>query len=127
MKKSDEIFLKFKQYIREKEMIPQGSAVIAALSGGSDSVCMLDLLNRLRAEYPFRLFAVHVDHRIRGDEALRDRSFAEELCEKMDIPCRVIIRDVPRLAKELKTGLEEAGSRARKEGHSSHSYSHSNC
>ncbi len=96
-------------------MIPQGTAVIAALSGGSDSVCMLDLLNRLRTGHPFRLFAVHVDHQIRGDEALRDRSFSEELCRKMEIPCRVIVRDVPRLAKEMKTGLEEAGSRARKE------------
>ena len=33
----------------------------------------------------------------------------------LEIPCRVIVRDVPRLAKEMKTGLEEAGSRARKE------------
>ena len=51
------------------------------MSGGGDSVAMLDILNRLKDEYGFLITAVHVNHGIRGAEAQRDQEETENLCK----------------------------------------------
>ena len=62
---------KVRDYMREHEMTAPGDAVIVALSGGADSVCLLTVLKQL-ATPEFLLRAVHVHHGIRGAEADRD-------------------------------------------------------
>lgn len=109
------MYRKVKEYIREYEMIRAGDRVLAGVSGGPDSVAMLHLLREYSKECPFFLEAVHVNHGIRGEEAMRDQRFVEELCREMGVPCRVFCFSVPDLAKEWKTGHEEAGRRVRKE------------
>ena len=111
----EEIYRKIRKFAEETSMFEQAAGISAGVSGGGDSTAMLDLLIRLREEYGFRLQVVHVNHKIRGEEAQRDQRLVEELCREKDIPCRVYTYDVPYLADKWKTGYEEAGRKVRKE------------
>ena len=104
-----------KKYINDWKMIPENSNVIAAVSGGADSMAMLDLLQRLKGEMRFSLQVVHINHGIRGEEALRDASLVEKACGRFGIPCQVVTKKVPELAANWGIGLEEAGRRVRSE------------
>ena len=97
------------KYIETYHMIEQGDKVIAAVSGGADSVCLLHLLTQLRRNYLFELRAVHVHHGLRGREADRDAEFTKQLCGSLSVPCRVFYADVRGYAKEHSISEEEAG------------------
>lgn len=103
------------EYIKKYKMIPRGSSVIVGLSGGADSVCLLFLLYEFKTVLDFSLKAVHVEHGIRGEEAIEDKEFCERLCESLNIELEVFRVDVPGLAKEKGLTLEEAGRIARYE------------
>ena len=100
-------------YMRENEMTVPGDGVVAGLSGGADSVCLLILLHSLEKTLGIGLRAVHVHHGIRGGEADRDASFCERLCGRLGIACRVVRIDAPREAAEKGISVEEAGRIAR--------------
>ena len=67
------MYHKVKSYIEEHHMINHGDVVLAGVSGGGDSMAMLDMLRKYSQEVPFSLCAVHVHHGIRGEEADRRR------------------------------------------------------
>ena len=56
-------------FIREQDLIPRGSTVLCAVSGGADSIAMLHVLYRLRDRMDFTLAAAHYNHRLRGAES----------------------------------------------------------
>ena len=99
---------KVRDYMREHEMTAPGDAVIVALSGGADSVCLLTVLKQLVTP-EFLLRAVHVHHGIRGAEADRDEAFAQKLCESLSVPLCVAYCHVPAYAAEHGLSEEEAG------------------
>lgn len=82
--------------------------LIAAVSGGADSVCLLLVLKELSGQMGFDLEAVHVEHGIRGEESRKDAVFVENLCRRLSVPCRVESVDVPSYSKENGIGTEEA-------------------
>ena len=94
-------------------LIEPGQGVVAAVSGGADSVALLLCLNTLAPSVGFSLFAAHLHHGIRGESADQDLCFVKELCERLCIPLYINRADVPALAKAAGTGLEEAGRQAR--------------
>ena len=100
---------KVRRLVAESGMIKAGDTVVAGVSGGADSVCMLSLLVRLREELPFALLAVHVHHGLRGAEADRDEAFVRELCGKMNVELRVYHYQVREEAKRRGLTEEEAG------------------
>ena len=104
-----------KQAIEEHKMLKPGGRVIAALSGGADSVCLLALLSELKEELGFALRAVHVHHGLRGQEADRDADFSATICEKLSVPCHIIRVNVRAFAREQGLTEEEAGRRLRYE------------
>ena len=61
---------KIRKFIEEFHMIEEGDTVLAAVSGGADSLCLLLLLHDLCAEMKFGLCVVHVEHGISGEEIL---------------------------------------------------------
>ena len=65
-------------FIREQDLIPPGSTVLCAVSGGADSVAMLHILYRLRDKLDFALAAAHYNHNLRGSESDRDQRFVEQ-------------------------------------------------
>lgn len=104
---------KVRDYVREHQLITQGDRVIIGLSGGADSVCLLFVLLELQKELDFTLTAVHVNHQLRGQEALRDQNYVENLCKSLDVPLKIENAAVAEVAKKNKMGIEEAGRMVR--------------
>ncbi len=96
-------------YIKINHMLRPGDGIIAAVSGGADSVCLLHLLAGLREKYSLKMRAVHVHHGLRGDEADRDAEFTKALCSKLEVPCQVLYARVREYAKANSLSEEEAG------------------
>ena len=94
-------------------MLDGVSSVLAALSGGSDSTALLSLMRGICREKGIRLYAAHVNHMIRGDEAYRDQVFCERLCRSMGVPLFVGIFDVPAAARDRKISVETAARQIR--------------
>ncbi len=82
--------------------------LIATVSGGADSVCLLLVLKELSVTMGFDLEAVHVEHGIRGEESRMDAMFVENLCHRLSVPCHVEHVDVLSYSKENGLGAEEA-------------------
>lgn len=100
-------------YLRQKNMAGRGMKVLVGFSGGADSVALLQLLWEYGRREGIEVQAVHVNHRIRGEEAWRDQRFCVQFCRNRRIPIHVFNMDVPMLAKTEGIGLEEAGRKAR--------------
>ncbi len=99
--------------IEQYHMIGSGMHVIAGISGGADSVCLLFALCEYRKMVPFELTAVHVEHGLRGEESLADAAFTQELCARFEVPCRVVHVQAAQLARAEGLSTEEAGRRER--------------
>lgn len=94
--------------IQEDGMIVPGDRVIAGVSGGADSVCLLLLLAELREREGFSLRAVHVHHGLRAD-ADGDRDYVSMLCAKAGIPLTVEQVRAGEYARRRHMSTEEAG------------------
>lgn len=102
-----------RRWIEEENLIEVGDVVLAGVSGGADSVCLLLVLLAYQKYVDFSLQVVHVEHGIRGAESREDAVFVEKLCERLQIPCQIYEVDVPAYAKEQHLGLEEAAREMR--------------
>ncbi len=89
-------------------LIVPGDRVVAALSGGPDSVALVALLLRLREEMPFEVRLAHFNHRLRA-EAAEDERFVRDLSSRWALPLDVGSADVRSFAAAGKLNLEEAG------------------
>ncbi len=98
-----------REMTQQYRMIPPGALVTAGVSGGADSVCLLDVLSRLRAEAGFCLQVVHVEHGVRGEESLEDARFVERMCRSLEIPCFTVHVDMYEEARRTGKTPEEAG------------------
>ena len=96
-------------FMKKNHMTDRGDSVLAAVSGGADSVCLLLLLHEMAAELGIKVFAFHMNHGIRGAEADRDERFVMELCERLNIPLTVAHEKVEEYAAERGLSGEEAG------------------
>lgn len=102
-----------RQTLDRFRMLPNGGNVVAALSGGADSVTLLHILYSIKEEYQIQIHAAHLHHGIRGEEATRDEQFCKILCEKYNIPFHVRHADIPKLSQELKISEELCGRNER--------------
>lgn len=105
-----------KQLIRTVEkynMLKNCDSVIVALSGGADSVALLDVLNSIKEKYNLTLYAVHINHGLRGEESLRDENFCKSLCNKYVVKLFVRHENVSELAKKYKISEELCGRNVR--------------
>ena len=102
------------EYIEEYHMFNEHDKVVAGISGGADSVCLLFVLLELRKRKNIDIVAVHVNHMIRGKAAEHDENYTVELCNKHNVKCVVWKEDVPALAKKMKQSEEEAGRDVRR-------------
>lgn len=96
-------------------MFSPGDKVIAAVSGGPDSICLLHILYTLQEELNIKLYAAHINHCLRGEEADKDEEYVKDFCRKHDIECFSRKIDINNLAKERGLSSESAGREARYE------------
>ena len=90
------------------ELLPRGSRVLCAVSGGADSMCLLHMLWSRREELGIEVAAAHFEHGLRGEESLRDAAFVESYCADNNILCVVSHGNVPEYAEKNGLGAEEA-------------------
>ena len=102
------------QYIMQYHMVEPGDVVIAGVSGGADSVCLLLVLEKLVARLSITIEVVHINHGIRA-EAGEDAEFVRKLCKDRQIPFHLICADVESQAKQEKLSTEEMGRKIRYE------------
>jgi tRNA(Ile)-lysidine synthase len=103
-----------REAVTREALIPPGSRVLAAVSGGSDSVALLRLLLDVADDCRFTVAGVaHLNHGLRGDESDTDEAFCRELAAGLGIAIEVCRRDVAQLAREEHVSTEVAARRAR--------------
>ncbi|MGD1009273.1 MAG: tRNA lysidine(34) synthetase TilS [Candidatus Aminicenantales bacterium] len=101
------VFQAFKTAVLKHGMIVPGDRVLAACSGGPDSVALTSLLLKLRNEMPLEVSVAHFNHRIRP-EAKDDEAFVRELTRSWALPLITGSKEVRREAQRRKINLEEA-------------------
>jgi tRNA(Ile)-lysidine synthase len=102
--------------IERDGLIPPGSRVLAAVSGGSDSVALLLLLRDLAERCGFMLAGIaHLNHGLRGKESDEDEAFCRALAAGLGVAIEVGRRDVAKLAKDGHVSVEVAARAARYE------------
>lgn len=107
------MIIKVRATVEKYGMLRKGAKVVAAVSGGSDSMAMLYILNFLKEEFGFELCAAHVNHGLRGESADRDERLVAEKCAELGVPLHVLKADVAALASEKGIGVEECGRQVR--------------
>jgi tRNA(Ile)-lysidine synthase len=101
---------KFKQTIEKQRMLSPGQRILVAVSGGPDSVALLYLLYDVREEFELTIEVAHLQHGIRGEEAIEDARFVSRLAERLSLICHVKEINLPQLKiASRKTSLEEIG------------------
>lgn len=107
---------KILETIKKYNMIENGEKVVLAVSGGPDSICMLDILkdikNDEKIDMNFEIVVAHVNHMIRK-EAEEDEKYVKKYCEENQIEFYSKSIDVQKMANNNKIGVEEAGRKAR--------------
>ncbi len=104
-------------YCSPQEMagVDARASVLLAFSGGADSMALLHLLAEDAKQKGFSLTLAHVNHGIRGEEALRDRDFCRAQAERYGLEICILDADVPALAAQSGRGLEEEARAVRYE------------
>jgi len=104
--------LKTGNWIKRHGLIQPKDSVLAAVSGGPDSMAMLGILRELAASTPFSLAAAHFNHGIRPESG-KERDLVAEFCEKAGVKLLEEKADVPAMAGLKGEGLEETARKAR--------------
>ncbi len=102
-----------RQTIQKFNMLSGGERVIVALSGGADSTALLSALNSIKEIYNLTIFAAHLNHGIRGEEAERDENFCKILCEKYNTELFTKKLNITELAARRKISVELCGREER--------------
>lgn len=88
--------------------LPKSTPLLVAYSGGSDSGALLDMTVRYAEKNHAKVYAAHVNHGIRGEEANRDEEFCRAAAEKYGIEIFVLRADVPEIARQSGKSIETA-------------------
>ena len=95
---------KVNAFIERNEMLRGGRGVVVAVSGGADSVALIDILNGIA---PHSVHVAHLNHRLRGNESDEDAEFVKRLAGRLALPFRMNEADVALAAETKGRGIEE--------------------
>ena len=95
------------QFINEHKMIVPGDRVGVAVSGGEDSMALLNILHNLAEKVHFEVVAVHINHNIRRN-ANADAKFVKQYCDEHLIEFVKYSVDVPEYSAANKVSIETA-------------------
>lgn len=98
----------FKTYIKTESLVESDEKIILAVSGGYDSIVLLDLFYNIRSEYSLTLMVAHVNHSLRGKNADRDEAFVKKLASLYDLDFSYKKVKVKQYAKINKRSIEQA-------------------
>lgn len=98
------------EFIKKYKLINPKEKIVLGVSGGPDSIFMLDILNKIKnnKDLDFEIVVAHINHMIR-EEAKEDEQYVINFCKKNNIVCYTKRIDVKKIAYNKKIGTEEAG------------------
>jgi tRNA(Ile)-lysidine synthase len=99
---------KILEYCDENEMLPESGPMLVCVSGGADSMCLLEAMRHISYVYGFSIVVAHYNHELRADESDRDETFVMEVCQEHGIPFYSGRGDVADFAKRHGLSIEEA-------------------
>ena len=108
----DIVLRKLRQLAGAGHMLPPGSRVLAAVSGGADSMCLLHALLTLRASLDITVAAAHFNHQLRPEAEAEER-FVRAWCAEHEVPCHTGRGNVAAQAAAAGTGIEETARQLR--------------
>ena len=108
------MFEKVLSTIKKYNLIENGDKVVLAVSGGPDSIAMLDILNKIRLEnvIKFDIVVAHINHGLR-ENAKFDEEYVQEFCKRINVQFFVLHANIKEIAEREKRGLEETGRNVR--------------
>lgn len=101
-----------RRIIKQYNMLDAGDKVVCGVSGGSDSMALLHVLQSLQGEFGHAVLAAHLDHGLRPESAA-EAAFVQSYCTAHDIPFFFEKADIAGIAKREHISKEEAGRRVR--------------
>lgn len=96
--------------IRKYNLIKKGDKIVVGVSGGPDSICLVNILYTIKEELGIELIICHVNHMIR-EEADSDENYVQEYCMKRNLIFEAKKIDVEKIAEAKKQGTEETRKR----------------
>lgn len=96
------------RFVKNKLFVEKNSKMVLAISGGVDSVVMLNIMYNLAAMYNFELEIAHFNHNLRGDNSLNDEKFVRKLAEKYALPYHTSNGNVTEFARKNNYSIEQA-------------------
>ena len=103
------------EWIKRHALLPETGRIVAACSGGPDSLALVDLLDGMREELNFNLHVAHLDHGLRGEESKQDAIFVRDFCMRRGLKYFGGWVDVAAEVKARGGSVEETGRRLRYE------------
>ena len=99
--------------IRERHLLRNGQAVLLAVSGGVDSMVLLELLHRLASSHRWRLTVAHFNHQLRGGASELDERLVRAAARRLRLACVVDRADVRQFARAQNVSVEMAARQVR--------------
>ena len=90
---------KFVEYVEQNHLLNDVRTVVAAVSGGVDSMCLLDLLMSEKKRWDIEIVVAHFNHQIRGPEADSDENLVRQFCDNHSLPFFSAAENVPKIAR----------------------------
>ena len=102
-----------KNFIQEHNLVSSQDRLLVAVSGGADSICLLDILVRLKDELGIGLHVAHLNHQLRGTESDADAHYVAEMADRLGVPATIKNQDIRAHQKQYRLSLEEAAREVR--------------
>lgn len=99
--------------VEKYNMLSKGDRVLIGVSGGADSIALLEFFVSVKEKYDLDICVAHIEHGIRGEDSVNDAEFVENYCKKLGVKFYLKTIDAPNLAKKAKMGVEEYSRMAR--------------
>lgn len=99
--------------VEKYNMLSKGDRVLIGVSGGADSIALLEFFVSVKEKYDLDICVAHIEHGIRGEDSVGDAEFVENYCKKLGVNFYLKTIDAPNLAKKAKMGVEEYSRMAR--------------
>ncbi|MHB8158640.1 MAG: tRNA lysidine(34) synthetase TilS [Desulfocucumaceae bacterium] len=114
MNKKEDLRSQVKEFITSRKLIRPGDHLLAAFSGGPDSLCLLHVLNELSGELGFNLTACHINHHLRGKASQADAAWVRQLAESWEVKLITVNVDVKAHSRKNKLSLETSARELRR-------------
>ncbi len=108
-----QLFREILKINKKYNLIENNDIIVVGFSGGPDSVFLVEMLKKLQGSFIFKIYLVHINHLLRGEDADSDENFSLEYANKNNL--KIFIKRIPvkEIAKEVGKTLEEVGREER--------------